>query len=176
MSRVIGNGTSRQVLVIGAGVSGLTSALCLVRKGHHVTVVADRLAPRVTSVVAGALGMAARGLRRSSRSGVPQSGKGVVREILRDLHGTGRRPGHGRLLAAGDALFQASDRRRPSRTPKGGRTFGLGASIPARSALSRPTASTPLGLCDAYILLAPMIDTDVYMRWLRTKSGGPAAT
>jgi D-amino-acid oxidase len=55
VSRVIGNGTSRRVLVIGAGVSGLTSALCLIRKGFEVTVVADRLAPRVTSVVAGAL-------------------------------------------------------------------------------------------------------------------------
>ncbi len=40
---------------MGAGVSGLTSALCLARKGFRVTVVADRFAPRVTSVVAGAL-------------------------------------------------------------------------------------------------------------------------
>ena len=45
----------RGVLVIGAGVSGLTSALCLSRRGFTVTVVADRFAPRVTSVVAGAL-------------------------------------------------------------------------------------------------------------------------
>src|SRR5262245_36514174 len=43
------------VLVIGAGVSGLTSALCLARRGFAVTVAADRFAPRVTSVVAGAL-------------------------------------------------------------------------------------------------------------------------
>src|SRR6266436_4891567 len=45
----------KRILVIGAGVSGLTSALCLRRKGFEVTVVADRFAPRVTSVVAGAL-------------------------------------------------------------------------------------------------------------------------
>src|SRR5277367_1943654 len=50
-----GNGTATNVLVIGAGVSGLTSALCLSRRGFNVTVVADRFAPRVTSVVAGAL-------------------------------------------------------------------------------------------------------------------------
>lgn len=44
-----------RVLVIGAGVSGLTSALCLRRRGMDVTVVADRFAPDITSVVAGAL-------------------------------------------------------------------------------------------------------------------------
>ena len=43
------------MLVIGAGVSGLSSALCLSRRGFDVTVVADRFAPQVTSVVAGAL-------------------------------------------------------------------------------------------------------------------------
>ena len=46
---------SERVLVIGAGVSGLTSALCLRRRGFAVTVVAESFAPRVTSVVAGAL-------------------------------------------------------------------------------------------------------------------------
>src|SRR5947209_14712834 len=45
----------KAVLVIGAGVSGLTSAFCLRRQGFEVTVLADRFAPQVTSVVAGAL-------------------------------------------------------------------------------------------------------------------------
>src|SRR5580658_1631906 len=44
-----------RVLVIGAGVSGLTSALCLRRQGMEVTVAAEKFAPQVTSVVAGAL-------------------------------------------------------------------------------------------------------------------------
>ncbi len=83
MSRVIKNGTSRRVLVIGAGISGLTSALCLIRKGFEVTLVADRLAPRVTSVVAGgAVGMASGGVRFPSGPVLPQSLKGVVRNIL----------------------------------------------------------------------------------------------
>src|ERR1700682_1671373 len=44
-----------EVLVLGAGASGLTSALCLKRRGFGVTVVAESFAPHVTSVVAGAL-------------------------------------------------------------------------------------------------------------------------
>ncbi len=33
------------VLVIGAGASGLTSALCLAHQGFKVTILADRFAP-----------------------------------------------------------------------------------------------------------------------------------
>ena len=44
-----------RVLVIGAGVSGLTTALCLRQKGFQVTVVAAKFAPSIVSVVAGAL-------------------------------------------------------------------------------------------------------------------------
>src|ERR1051326_9416009 len=48
----VGNG---RVLVIGAGVSGLTCALCLRRQGFEVKIVAEQFAPHVASVVAGAL-------------------------------------------------------------------------------------------------------------------------
>src|SRR5215469_7401293 len=44
-----------RVLVIGAGVTGLTTALVLARRGRQVTVLADRFAPDVVSTVAGAL-------------------------------------------------------------------------------------------------------------------------
>src|SRR5262249_2742740 len=43
------------VLIIGAGVIGLFSALCLRRRRFRVIVFADHFAPRVTSNVAGAL-------------------------------------------------------------------------------------------------------------------------
>lgn len=46
---------SRRVLVIGAGVIGLTTALVARRRGFDVTIVADRFAPHITSSVAGAL-------------------------------------------------------------------------------------------------------------------------
>src|SRR5580692_7710829 len=45
----------RHILVIGAGVSGLTTAVCLLKEGFRVTVVAEKFAPNITSVVAGAL-------------------------------------------------------------------------------------------------------------------------
>src|SRR5579863_2321968 len=44
-----------RALVIGGGVSGLTTALLLRRGGFTVSVVTEQLAPAVTSVVAGAL-------------------------------------------------------------------------------------------------------------------------
>lgn len=44
-----------RVLVIGAGVSGLTTSLCLLQHGFKVTVVAEKFAPAITSVVAAAL-------------------------------------------------------------------------------------------------------------------------
>ena len=44
------------VLVVGdCGVSGLTTALCLARRGFHITIVADQVSPGITSNVAGAL-------------------------------------------------------------------------------------------------------------------------
>lgn len=43
------------ILVIGAGVSGLTTAICLREAGFSVVIVADRFAPDLTSIVAGAL-------------------------------------------------------------------------------------------------------------------------
>ena len=46
---------SPTVLILGAGVSGLTTALCLAHEGFRITIVADQVSPGITSNVAGAL-------------------------------------------------------------------------------------------------------------------------
>jgi D-amino-acid oxidase len=51
----INQNSKGRVIVIGAGVSGLTTLLCLLRQGFKVTVVAKKFAPEITSVVAAAL-------------------------------------------------------------------------------------------------------------------------
>ncbi|MBT2391992.1 FAD-dependent oxidoreductase [Streptomyces sp. ISL-1] len=53
MSPASGRAAGR-ALVIGAGVSGLTTALCLRRESFAVTVVAERYAPGIASAGAGA--------------------------------------------------------------------------------------------------------------------------
>jgi D-amino-acid oxidase len=49
------SGRSSDVLVIGAGVCGLTTAICLAEAGLGVTIRASQLSPGITSVAAGAL-------------------------------------------------------------------------------------------------------------------------
>ena len=60
-----------RVLVIGAGVTGLTTALVLARRGRQVTVLADRFAPDVVSTVAGALWEWPPSRRRQGQIGRP---------------------------------------------------------------------------------------------------------
>jgi D-amino-acid oxidase len=49
------NRTSLDVLVVGAGVSGLTTAICLAETGLAVTILTDRMPQDTTSAVAGAI-------------------------------------------------------------------------------------------------------------------------
>lgn len=46
---------TREILVLGAGVIGLTTAVCLVEAGHRVRVLAERLPAETTSAVASGL-------------------------------------------------------------------------------------------------------------------------
>src|SRR2546423_842191 len=45
----------KKVLIIGAGVAGLTTAVALAKRGIKSTIVADKLLSKTTSVIAGAL-------------------------------------------------------------------------------------------------------------------------
>ncbi len=156
------------VLVIGAGVSGLTSALCLSRRGFEVTVIADRFAPQVTSVVAGALWEwppAVCGhhhdevaLRRAKAW--CETSYATFTELAAD-------PETGVFLRPVTFYFKrpiAEDRRQAEKMDE---LKGKVRDFRHDPALIREHGINPgIGLRDAYTYLAPMIDTDVYMRWL----------
>ena len=115
-------GAGRGVLVIGAGVSGLTSALCLRRRGYGVTVVADRFAPRVTSVVAGALWEWPPAVCGHHRDLVSLRRSKVWCRTSFDIFGElAQAPGDRHFRPTGDVLLQAADRRGPAASREDGR-------------------------------------------------------
>jgi D-amino-acid oxidase len=163
-----GNGTARSVLVVGAGVSGLTSALCLIRRGFDVTIVADRFAPRVTSVVAGALWEwppAVCGHHQDQVSlGRSKSWSATSYEIFTELAGD---TATGVFLRPATFYFKRPIDDDPVQSQKMAELRGTVRQFRHDAALIATNGVNPaLGLCDAYCHLAPLIDTDVYMQWL----------
>lgn len=157
------------MLVIGAGVIGLTSALCLLaRKSFGVTVVADRFAPRVTSVVAGALWEWPPAVCGQHQDAVSLGrAKGWSETSYRMFAGLARDARAGVFLRPVTFDFKRPilEDARPSEKveeykDKVGR-FRHDASLIAEHGVN-----PELGFRDAYTHLAPMIDTDVYLRWL----------
>jgi D-amino-acid oxidase len=161
-------GTGRRVLVIGAGVVGLTSALCLRRSGFDVTVVADRFAPRVTSVVAGALWEwppAVCGAHHDETTAwrykswceasylifAALAGDRTTGVFLRTVN----------FYFTGRVEADARQRCKMEELKGKVRQFRHDSSLIAENRIN-----PEIGLRDAYSHLAPMIDTNVYMSWL----------
>jgi D-amino-acid oxidase len=158
----------RAVVVIGAGVSGLTTALCLRRRGFGVTVVADRFAPRVTSAVAGALWEWPPAVcgRHQDDASLARAKRwcAVSYGIFADLAGDARAGVHLRPV---NFYFRLPVREDPRQRRKMEELAGRVRGFRHDAALVGENGVNPrLGLCDAYAHLAPMIDTDVYLRWL----------
>ncbi len=135
------------VLVIGAGVSGLTTAICLAEAGYAVTVAAADPPQRTTSAAAGAIwgphlvGMDARVGRWGSLT------MARLREMARD-------PATGVRVASGMAV-SAAQQADP---------------FDWISALDGPTPCDPAGLPTGYAtgwrLAAPIVSMPVYLRYL----------
>jgi D-amino-acid oxidase len=157
-----------QVLLIGAGVSGLTTALALRRAGFGVTIVAEKFAPHVTSVVAGALWEwppAVCGTLDDPAS-VIRSKRWAARsyeqfdELSRDAAtGVWMRPAcfyFDHALTPGAPDWEKMEEAR-----------GLVRELRHDAAMIVANGISPAsGMRDAYRYLAPMVDTDVYLGWL----------
>jgi D-amino-acid oxidase len=162
------NRAAPSALVIGAGVIGLTSALCLARRGFAVTVVADRFAPHVTSVVAGALWEWPPAVcgRHNEPAGLARA-KGWCATSYQVFSDLARDRATGVFLRPVNFYFhrpvheEAGQLAKMTELRGAVREFRHDAALVAENGVG-----TGLGLRDAYRHLAPMIDTDVYLRWL----------
>ena len=158
---------SDRVLVVGAGVSGLTSALSLARAGIEVEIVAEKFQSDLVSVVAGALWEwppAVCGYHRDQTS-LARSKQWAMEsyEIFSDL---ARDPSTGVHMRRANFYFTkpqtARELHKMNELAPKVRGFVRDPGLADANGVTPET-----GIVDAYAFIAPMIDTDVYMGWLR---------
>ncbi len=161
-----------RIVVIGAGVIGLTTALCARERDHEVVVVADRFAPDITSVVAGALWEwppAVCGHHRDERS--LERSKSWCLTSYRAFGRLAEDAGTGVYLRPAAFYFRAPvhddpvAERKMRELREHVRGFRHCPSIAAEHGVSASA-----GVRDAYSYLAPMIDTDRYLAWLLARA------
>jgi D-amino-acid oxidase len=158
----------KSALVIGAGVSGLTSALCLGQRGWQVTVVADQFAPQITSAAAGALWEWPPAVCGHQNDQVVLArSKPWCEQSYEIFAHLASKPATGVFLRPVTFYFKRpieEDRLQCEKMDELSlkvRGFKRDPSLIAKHGIN-----PQLGLQDAYTHLAPMIDTDVYMHWL----------
>ncbi|MEI1375128.1 FAD-dependent oxidoreductase [Nostoc sp. UHCC 0926] len=160
------------ILVIGAGVSGLTTAICLREVGFRVVIVADRFAPDLTSIVAGALWEwppavcgshgAPRSLERSKDWCMTTYNK------FKKIHAEFGSEETGLYLK--DAYFYFKDvlENRPTELRKMNELKDKVDGFERGLQIVKETIDLSFkgGIKDAYKHMAPTTNTDVYMKWL----------
>lgn len=161
----------RRVLVIGAGVSGLTTAKCLDDAGFAVTVVAERSAEFTPSVVAGALWEwppAVCGHHTNSES--LRRSKNWAVASYESFQALSAQPETGVRMAPAVFYFRQpiddcpQERQKMEEAARHVHGFER-----SRGLIERYGVNPDIGLCDAYSYLAPLIETEVYMEWLRNE-------
>lgn len=160
-------GTIGRVLVVGAGVSGLTSALTLAHAGVEVEIVAEKFQSELVSVVAGALWEwppAVCGYHRDQTSLARSKAWAMESyEIFCDL---ARDASTGVFLRRSNFYFthQQTARELHKMNELAPKVRGF---VRDRGLAEANGIDPAYGVVDAYAHLAPMIDTDQYMGWLR---------
>ena len=133
-----------RVIVVGAGVVGLTCAVRLLEAGHRVDVVARDLPLETTSVVAAALWY-------PYLASPPERVTAWARTSYGVLAGLADDPATGVAMRTGTELL-----REPSPDP------WWRAAVPS---LDRET-SLPPGYADGWTFVSPVVDMPVHLRWL----------
>lgn len=161
-----------KILVIGAGVSGLTTAICLKESGFDVVIVAEKFAPGLASNVAGALWEwppAACGKHGTPRS-LERSKVWCMTsyEKFKTLHATHGSKSTGICLRNITFYFHEVLENLPEDLSKMNEIaekvddFQRGLDIVP----STVDIAFQKGIKDAYRHMTPTVDTDVYMQWL----------
>ena len=138
-----------RVVVVGAGISGLTCALRLREAGHEVDVVAAHATEQTTSAVAAALWYPYRALPQDEVT----RWAGITYRVLSDL---ATRPETGVRLRQGRELFRAG-------TPD---PWWRDA-VPALERV--PADDLPHGYADGVRLAVPVVDMPVHLPWLTAR-------
>ena len=136
-----------RVIVVGAGVVGLTCAVRLLEAGHRVDVVARDLPLETTSAVAAALWYPYRALPQDRVTAWAATSYAVLADLARDER-TGVR-----MLTGTEVL----------RTPQPDPWWR--AAVPS---LDRETALPP-GYADGWTFVSPVVDMPVHLRWLTAR-------
>lgn len=168
----------RSALVIGAGVTGLTTALVLARRGWRVAVAAEGFGSDTVSTVAGALWEWPPSVcgRHHDQSVLARSA-GWAMASYRRFAPLAANPHTGVSLRPAIFYFTQPVHDDPAEEAK---MRALAAQVPGfvhDSALIIAHGINPAtGVVDAYSYLAPTIDTDRYLGWLSREARAAGAT
>lgn len=157
-----------RALVIGAGVSGLTTALCLHQLGIRSIVVGEKFSPHITSNVAGALWEWPPAVCGYHHDEVSLSrSKQWCMTSFRKFETLAMIPETGVYIRPVNFYFRNVIEENEFHSMK---MNEIAANVPGfyrgTSLIGDNGVNPNIGLVDAYRHIAPMVDTDVYMQWL----------
>jgi D-amino-acid oxidase len=138
-----------RIQVIGAGVSGLTTGICLAEAGHSVTIRTAAPPEHTTSVAAGAIW-------GPVMTGPPDRALGWAKTSLEMLSALADAPGTGVTMVTGQEVTRTEP------------TLPFWSPLLPGLRLCDP-AGLPPGFAGGWRYAAPLADMPVYLRYLRTR-------